>query len=397
MRSIFTALMLAVALLCATGSAFAQAKSTVQVLAISSEDAFEQAQALTIALKRAVTRTEGWTLSKGDFSLEVMTAAMGCSLPPDATCQKKIADKIGTKRYIWGTLSKSGKKEVVATLRLWENGEQKRDTQVKYASNLTDPSDDSLLAVASDAFARLTGEASGVVVVNAGNVSGKVYVDGKEAGDIAEGRTELTLPSGDHKIVVRAEGFNDATGTVTVRAGASTDITLNPTPGTSGETGAGGNVTHDKGKPGNTRKILGYAGVGVGGALALVGGYFWLKSFLETKNPSDEFTHYASSAARKPDGSREVPGGQDVCEAAAANQDNPTVMDECDRNASHKRLALILTPAGAIIGGVGAYLLFTSDDEKAAAEKEGRAPRPSLTPMVGLGPHGGSVWVDVPF
>jgi PEGA domain len=394
MRSVVTAILFAIAALCSTGSAFAQQKSSVQILAISSEDAFEQAQAFTIALKRAVTRTEGWTLSKGDFSLEVMTAAMGCSLPPDAGCQKKIADKIGTKRYIWGTLTKSGKKEVVAILRLWESGEQKRDTEVHYASNLTDPSDDTLLAVAADAFARLTGEATGIVVVNAGNVNGTVYVDGKEVGDLTDGRTELTLPSGDHKVVVRATGYNDAIGTITVRAGASTDITLNPTPTSSGSDGS--NPIHDKGKPGNTKKVLGYAAVGVGGALVAVGGYFWVRSFLEQSSPSDTFTAYRS--AQKPaGGGREVPSGVDVCEAANANQDNQTVIDECDRNASHKRIALILTPVGAALAGVGAYLLLTSDDEKAAAEREGRAPRPAVQPMVALGPKGGAVWVAVPF
>ena len=170
MRRALPAVLLALGLLLTAFSVSAQSKSSVQVLAIGSDDAFEQAQALTIALKRAITRTEGWSLLKGDYSLEVMTAALGCPIPPDAGCQKKIGTKVGSNRYIWGTLAKSGKKDVVAVLRLWENGEQKKDAHIKYAANLTDPSDDSLMAIASDAFAKLTGEATGVVVVTAGSV-----------------------------------------------------------------------------------------------------------------------------------------------------------------------------------------------------------------------------------
>jgi hypothetical protein len=171
MRRSVLLLLFTLAWVSSAATAFGQTKSTVQVLTMASEDSYEQAQALTIALKRAVTRTEGWSLAKGDFSLEVMTAALGCSIPPDTGCQKRIADKANINRYVWGTVAKSGKKEVVAVLRLYENGEQKSDTEIKYASNLTDPSDDTLLNIAYDAFAKLTGSAQGVLVVTAGKRS----------------------------------------------------------------------------------------------------------------------------------------------------------------------------------------------------------------------------------
>lgn len=386
-----SALLLAFGLFLTASSVSAQSKSSVQVLAIGSEDAFEQAQALTIALKRAISRADGWALTKGDYSLEVMTAALGCPIPPDAGCQKKISDKVGASRYIWGTLAKSGKKEVVAVLRLWESGEQKKDVQIKYASNLTDPSDDTLMSIASDAFAKLTGEATGVVVVSAGSVNGKVFVDGKEVGTVTDGRTELTLPSGEHKIMVRADGYNDAVGTVSVRAGSSAEVTLNPTPASSGKPG-GGDPSADKGGA-NSGKIIGYLGVAVGGAMVLGGSYFWIKSYSQTND--SEYEDYRKTQVEK---------GEDTCKVAGAKSQSPdkdlaarsaNIVDICDANKRDKTLAWILTPAGAVIAGVGAYFLMTSDSKPASAKARPRAPR--VTPLVGLGPTGGEVQVNVTF
>lgn len=378
MRRTLTAVLLAFGLCFVALSASAQSKSSVQVVAIASEDAFEQAQALTIAMKRAVTRAEGWTLSKGDFSLEVMTAAMSCPIPPDAGCQKKIADKVGTKRYVWGTLAKSGKKEVTAILRLWENGSQKRDTEIKYASNLTDPSDDTLLNIASDAFAKLTGEPTGVVVVTAGSVNGTVFVDGSEAGTVTDGRTELTLTSGEHKIVVKAAGYNDAVGTVTVRAGSSAEVALNPTPVAGGDH-KNGDATKDTGGGGSS-KLIGYIGVGLGGALALTGGYFWLKS-------NSEMNDSAYADYRKT-----IPDNQNACDVAKT-EGKQDIADLCDKNKSHKTLAWILTPVGVAVAGVGVYFLMTSKDEKPNAALK----RPKVQPMMAFGPRGGAVSVDVAF
>ncbi len=377
MRRALPAVLLALGLLLTAFSVSAQSKSNVQVLAIGSDDAFEQAQALTIALKRAITRTEGWSLLKGDYSLEVMTAALGCPIPPDSGCQKKIGTKVGSNRYIWGTLAKSGKKDVVAVLRLWENGEQKKDAHIKYAANLTDPSDDSLMAIASDAFAKLTGEATGVVVVTAGSVNGKIFVDGKEVGVVTDGRTELTLPSGDHKIMVRAEGFNDALGTVSVRAGSSAEVALNPTPASDGKP-AGDDPTLDK-KSGGTGKMLGYIGIGVGGALVLTGSYFGVQTLGQIKD--SEYEDYRKTA---------VPEGEDACKYAEATG-RSDIVDVCDRNKRDKTLFWVLTPVGAVLAGVGVYLLASGDDKAASAKP------PRVQPMLGLGPRGGELRVNVAF
>lgn len=379
MRRSLSAVLVAFGLLLIALPTAAQGKTNIQVLSIASDDAFEQAQALTIALKRAVTRAEGWSLTKGDFSLEVLTAAMGCPLPPDPGCQKKIAAKVGSNRYIWGTLAKSGKKEVVAVLRLYEDGSQKKDTEIKYASNLTDASDDTLLSIAADGFARLTGEATGVVVVTAGNLNGKVFVDGKEMGALTDGRTELTLPSGDHKVLVRADGYNDAIGTVTVRAGSSAEVALSPTAKGPGDTKA--DVTQDT-RTGSS-KLLGYIGVGVGGAMVLAGSFFFVKT-LSQKGDS-ELDDYRNT---------EVPKGEEACDWAKSH-DRSDIVDLCNANSRDRTLAWVLIPAGAVVTGVGVYLLMTADDKKPESSARRRPPR--FQPSLAVGPKGGQLTVNYSF
>ncbi len=380
-------MLLSAACVLAPGAAYADTPtSSIQVLAIASDKNFKHAQALTVALKRAVTRAEGWALAKGDYSLEVISLAIGCDVPPNAACQKKIAGKANANRYIWGTL-KTEKKEVIADLHLFENGAEARSTTLRYASNLTDPSDDTLMDVAAGGFAELMGATQGVLVVVAGNVDGEVFVDGEKVGLISEGRTELTVAPGEHKVLVRAPGYNDAVGTVTVRPGDSAEVRLKPTAkGTSG----GGDPTSDSGGGMSTNKMLGYGGLAVGGVVAAAGGYFWLRSFLDQSDSDwEEF--------KKP-----IPDNVDPCDVAAnGGKDingndiprNAKINDHCDSNKSNKTLALILTPVGLAIAGVGAYFLLTDDSGEKAAKKR----PPKVQPLVGLGPNGGEFRLHVTF
>ena len=123
-----------------------QTPQTVHVLAVSSDDALPQAQALTTALKQAVTQS-GWSLGEGDHALEVLTAALACKDPPDAACLTKIGDKIKSSRFVWGILKKD-KAEVVASLHLWEGGAAKKDAEARFGATTTDPKDAKLAAAA---------------------------------------------------------------------------------------------------------------------------------------------------------------------------------------------------------------------------------------------------------
>ncbi len=384
MRRTLTVLTLVLATLTALPARAQGADSQkVQVLTLMSDKGFQQAQALTIALKRAVTRAEGWTLGKGDFSLEVLVAALNCPSPPDSACQKKIGAKVGTNRYVWGTLQLEGK-QVTAILHLWENGNEKQQATLRYASNLTDPSDDALLKIAEDGFSQLVGAAQGKLELTAGTVTGDVLVDGQRVAGITNGHAELSLPGGDHEVRVRASGYHEATGTVTIKPGSSAELELSPSP----VAGAGGPKDHGPAGPTDYRKVAGWATLGVGGAVALTGGYFWLQSFLQLQNPPDYYTKYSS---------QEWPGKapKDICKAAHDGQggaDASKVAAFCDKNVRTKTMAFVLVPVGVVIAGVGTYLLVTDKPKDSAEEDTGR-----LQPSFAFGPNGGRVDVSMAF
>lgn len=145
---------------------FALAKKPIQVLTVQSEDAALQAQALALteALKAAIGRTRSFELAAGDYSLEVMSLALGCPEPPDAACLVAIGDKIQASAFVWGTLRRDGER-VSAQLHLWQRsgGEGSGGgTELALGAELREGSDPALRELAYTAFARLIrGEKAG--------------------------------------------------------------------------------------------------------------------------------------------------------------------------------------------------------------------------------------------
>jgi hypothetical protein len=353
----------AVALLSALAAHAQPKKIPIQVLAIVSDDAFEHAQSLTVAMKRAVTRSDGWTLGAGDFSLEVMTAAMNCPEPPDASCLKKIEQKVGTDRFVWGNLKKQGG-EVTAHLRLWQRGATKGESRVKYSVNLNDASDEALMTIAEGAFYELVGDEPGIVVVIAGSSNGEVLVDDKPAGTLSDGRAELLLKRGSYKIAVKSPGYEDSVGQVTVKPGGRAELTVQPVPleGSAAASAAGGDdgpEDRSGGKP-STRKLLGYAGVGVGGAF-IVGGFYSMLRVSSIQN-DDAFDAYRQG----------FPRGVEACDAADRGEVSGSVgaatpaeaADQCSTAHTFTTLQWVLFPLGLAAAGAGTYLLVTDDSSK---------------------------------
>src|SRR5207237_1908433 len=66
----------------------------VQVIAIQTDEAEDQAEALTAAIRSRVRALRGYSLYESDFALEVLTLSLKCGEVPDEPCQTKIADQI---------------------------------------------------------------------------------------------------------------------------------------------------------------------------------------------------------------------------------------------------------------------------------------------------------------
>jgi hypothetical protein len=352
---------------CFTGAAPAHAGEPgpdtlpINIVAVQTADVYDQAEALTKALRLALKIVPGWSLAEGDYSLEVLTLSLKCGDIPDAGCQSRIADQIKADRYIWGNVQKKGPL-VTGQLHLWVRGRGTTSTPVEYSANLTEANDEALRKVAMDAIQSLTGgPPRGSIHIRAGTLSGQVFIDGQPAGALVHGEGTFPAPAGSHQILVKAPGHHDVESSVIVKPTAVADVTLTPMP-------------IEAEKPMNWKRIGGFIGVGAGAAFGLVGLVGVLQvNGVRNDSQMEEYKGLYS-------------GDVDICAKARGEAQvtpdprpgaDPDVARLCDKAATFELLQAIFFPLAAISAGVGVYLLATSSDAD-AQPATGWTIRPSI-------------------
>src|SRR5258708_35958648 len=101
-----------VALLCAFASALVasplraeppNAKATpAYVLSIWTDEADDQADALTQAIRAQVRQAAEWSLLETTQSFETLAIALKCPSRPDPPCLLRIGDHLKADHYVWG-------------------------------------------------------------------------------------------------------------------------------------------------------------------------------------------------------------------------------------------------------------------------------------------------------
>src|SRR5277367_2401780 len=69
-------------------------RSAVYILALSTDDADDEADALTRALRGRVRQSDRWTLSETSQSFDTLAIALRCPPRPDAACLGRIGDQL---------------------------------------------------------------------------------------------------------------------------------------------------------------------------------------------------------------------------------------------------------------------------------------------------------------
>ena len=139
----------------------ATAPLAVYVLSIATEDADDQAEGLSQALRWSVRQAPGWTLLESHQSFETLAIALKCPPQPDPACLLRIGEQLHADRYVWGTMGREGaaQGEVHVELHLWARDKPSVTARETYLEGLKDPASDSLRALASSLFSELTGGA----------------------------------------------------------------------------------------------------------------------------------------------------------------------------------------------------------------------------------------------
>jgi hypothetical protein len=374
LRSASLGLGLATAVLMLSTTSFAGEKGPdtvpLHVLTIQSNEADEQADALTKALGIAVRAMPGWSLADGDYSFEVLSLNLKCPDPPDTACQSRIADQIKTDRYVWGAIKKKGMM-VAGELNFWVRGKGTTKIPLEYSANLNEANDDALKKIAMDSLTQLTGgPPKGTLHVRAGEVPGQVFIDGQPLGTLTNGDGSFLAPAGSHKITVKAPGYGDSESTVSVRPAATVEVVLAP-------------IRSDSGNGVDFRRVGGYVGIGAGIVSAAVGVVSAIQVFGVQKD--DTFSNFRKAHADSPD----------VCQAAKTNQytdpNNAAVTNLCNKASTFETVQLVFFPMAAVLGGAGIYLLATSKPSASSPPKTG------LTIDPKVGPNGGKLDLSYTF
>ncbi len=342
----------------------------LQILSIRSDDAFEQADALTSALKLSVQRAPGWQVPPGDFSLEVLVAALDCTDPPNAGCLAEIANRTKSNHFVYGSLYRIGK-GVRADLHVWQAGEQ-TSLQFDYSDNLVEPADDALFNLARLALATLLGLDAGTVAVAVDMDPTTLRWNGRPVGVITGGKGSLVLPTGEHALVAEALGHRDEKVTVTVVEGETTTLSIRFVPPPPVEEPALVVVADEASGGISTRTALGYTGIGLGTAL-IVGGVFAAVD-VQSKSDDAELASYRAALARSQDACVEARAGKVLPGAPAPGG----VAELCDSADTLTALQYVFFGLGAAAVGTGAYFLISADDSEESA-----AGRPQLRARVG--------------
>lgn len=343
----------------------------INVIAIQTPDADDQAEALTKALRGAVRQMPGWSLGEGDYSFEVLSLSLKCPEPPDANCQSRIADQIKADRYVWGTLKRKDKKGSVVTgqLHLWVRGKGTSNWPIEYSGNLTDQNDDALRKIASESLGQLTGgPPKGGLHIHAGTVAGQVFLDGQPLGALKSGDGTFMVPAGPHKVTVKAVGYADSETQVVVKpTGAPADISMT--------------MVGSAGPPINVKRVGGYAALGAGLVFGVVG----LVSAVQV-----------NSAQKAIDGTNNLrdtlPQSVDLCDQTTYPTGlDPNVYNKnaCSKGKTFQTLQIAMFPLAAVAGGVGIFLIATSGK---SAPKMG-----NLQVLPQIGPQGGRLDVTYNF
>jgi hypothetical protein len=367
----------ALAVVARPAAADASRPQSIHVLEVDSDDADEQAEALTGALRSRTRSAPGWVLLDTTQSLSMLTAALRCPPHPDAGCLQRIGEQLKAERYIWGTLTRqgAGPHQVTAELHFWARG--KADIVVKetYSDNLKDQGDDTLRKIASRIFERLTGGNASSVTIHAGTAEGLVIVDADQKVALKQGSATLLLPSGSHTVEVDATGFARASQTVTV-TGAAQEINFDLQ-----VTGPPFVPPSSSGSPGSSRRALKWGMLIGGGALLVAGGV--LAIVFESERSTDKSNEAVS------------PSGVNLCTVT------PQTPAESAGCSAYNTARAVLVPeivsfgVGGALATVGVVLAVTEH------KKEDQSPPASGLSSVrivpNIGPHGATFGLSAAF
>jgi hypothetical protein len=346
----------------------------VHVLGIDSDDAEDQADALTGAIRSRVRSAPGWSLQETQHPLGMLTAALRCPPKPDAACLQRIGDQLHADRFVWGVMTKAPGNQVTVEMHLWARGRPDTSDKETYSDNLQDQNDETLRRIATRILDKISGTVTtGTVTVHAGDSEGVVWINGQKNRALEHGAATIALAPGKYDVEVRAQGFASAKQeNVTVSAGLDTSVALRLEPAAAAPeaTSAASSV--------DVRRVAGWSLIGVGAAAGIVAAIEGIE-FISAKNDLDTARAQVPSQITDVCNSNEAfsPSAQAAASACA----------KYNQAATDRTVGVIVGSAGAIAIAVGAVLLLTEHAKETAPAPAGPATALAYQPRFRVLPY----------
>jgi hypothetical protein len=341
------------------------------VLGFAANDHFEQASALTKAIRQVISSSTNARLGEGEFSIEVLTAALGCSDVPDAACLKRISAKTGAKRFIWGTMAIEGQR-VKAEIFLYADGRAEAKTQLSYQSTMTDSMDADLQGIAAKAVSEILPPLTYPLLVRAQDKQGRLFVDGSLAGTLEDGQATIQTTSGEHVIALETTDDRRVESAVRVRVDGTTKLRLDaaerPASTAAASPAKPAAVKSNLSAPplppttgSNAQRTWGYITLGAGGVLLAAGGLSSARLYMLSND--EDFKAYRDGLSSNQDACTEADRDRVVAGAMTPGG----VRSLCSEGKTLEVAQIVFFATGAIAVGTGITLLLTSKPKERAA------------------------------
>lgn len=362
---LFAPLAIASSVVAAASAAHAEAPgpaaTPLRILAIDSDDAIEQSEAITNALRSRVSKAPSVSLVEDGSVLAVLTTANKCDAKPDAKCAEKIGAKLGADRYIWGVLAKpKGQKgQVEVELHYWRKGQPDKVLKKSWSDNLKDAQDPALAAIAKELIDELLELKTGTVTLSAKGAK-ELLLDGARKIPMDADTVTVEVVAGAH--LVKGESLGKALEK-NFAVGANEKLAVVLEPVATGTTGTAEKSAFP------VKKAVGVGAMVGGGALLIgsaVGGIPWLFNGSNTS--------------------------RDFC-ISAGYTNTADSLNNCKKNKNgDAQLRQAIYAGSAVVGAgllaVGAYLTFAGDSKEAPKKQEGVRVTPLLGTTNGLSVSG---------
>jgi hypothetical protein len=346
---------------------------SVAVLAFDSDDAEEQADALTGALRSRIRASQGWSLTETSQSLGMLTAALRCTKPIGADCEQRIADQIRSERFVFGYVVKGPQGQVTAEVHLYQKNKPDTVIRESYADNLKEQNDDTLRKVAQRILDRLGGNAVGTIVVRMASENGEIIIDGDKHVPLKSGAARLELSPGSHSVEVAVSGQPSQKRNVLIVAGKETFVDL-------GVVNSAPVEAPKSEKPFPTRKVIG-GGLVVAGVAAGVVAVLNALAYGDALDKGEQI-----QASTNPQDAKLPPGkkADDVCGKAGGLDPQEAICKANDDANRSSTIAWVAGAGGGVLLIAGAYFLLFDGGSDADKEMRG-AKKTRLAPSVGKG------------